>query len=85
MAERYIVYGRASCPYCTKATVLLESVDRPFIFLDYQDDLEFLEKVKQYYDSPTVPIILSNNLDSGYVSYIGGYSDLEGLIGGPVE
>jgi len=85
MVERYIVYGRASCPYCTKAAALLESAKVPCIFLDYQDDLEFLEKVKQYYDSPTVPIILSNNLSSGQVAFIGGYSDLEELMGGPVE
>ena len=46
------------------------------IFLDYEEERDILEDYKQFHNQDTVPIILSNNLDSGYVKKIGGYTDL---------
>lgn len=46
------------------------------VFLDYEEKRDILKDYKQFHNQDTVPIILSNNLDSGYVKKIGGYTDL---------
>jgi hypothetical protein len=46
------------------------------IFLDYDKKREILEDYKRFHNQETVPIILSNNLNSGYTQKIGGYTDL---------
>jgi hypothetical protein len=35
-----------------------------------------IRETKEFYGHNTVPIILKNNLKTGYVKFIGGYDDL---------
>lgn len=76
MAERFIIIGRSSCPFCNMADDLLRAKSIESVFLDYEEKRDLLEDYKQFHNQDTVPIILSNNLDSGYVKKIGGYTDL---------
>ena len=46
------------------------------VFLDYEDSKDILEDYKKFHSQETVPIILANNLVSGLVKKVGGYSDL---------
>jgi len=45
-------------------------------FFNYTEEPEMLEEYKDFHQQSTVPIILSNNLESGYTKKLGGYSDL---------
>ena len=74
--NRYIVIGRSSCPYCKLAVDFLEDKVFQHEFLDYVDSRDILEDYKTFYKQDTVPIILSNNIETGLTKKIGGYSDL---------
>ncbi len=76
MVERFIIIGRSTCRFCTMAEDFLKASHKEFIFLDYADRTSILEDYKRFHNQKTVPIILSNNLDSGLVKKIGGYTDL---------
>ena len=76
MAERFIVVGRATCPFCTMAEDLLSASQKECVFLDYSTATHILEDYKEFHKQSTVPIILSNNLETGYTKKIGGYTDL---------
>ncbi len=76
MDERFIIIGRSSCPFCVMAEDLLQASKKELIFLDYLKTPSILEEYKSFHDHHTVPIILSNNLVTGFVKKIGGYSDL---------
>lgn len=77
MANRYIVYGRRTCPYCVKAVDLLESRGEENIFFDFSEDPEAITDAKRFYKVDTVPIIIQNNKIFGKTTLIGGYSELE--------
>ena len=47
-----------------------------YIFMDYCDNLDILEEYKDFHNQKTVPIILSNNTETGMIKKVGGYSDL---------
>ena len=81
MAERFIIIGRSTCRFCTMAEDLLKASQKEFIFLDYVDRVKILEDYKCFHDQETVPIILSNDLDSGLVKKVGGYTDLLEYLG----
>jgi glutaredoxin len=74
--NRYIIYGRSTCPFCKKAVDLLDSKHKESIFFDFSEDLEAITDAKRFYKFETVPIILENNNVSGLTKLIGGYSDL---------
>jgi glutaredoxin 1 len=74
--DRYIIYGRSSCGYCTRACDLLESRAVDYVFLNMDEDPIGLKEAKDYYGHETVPVILSNNLSTGLVTLVGGYDDL---------
>ena len=76
MAERFIVIGRATCPFCTMAEDLLKASHKEYIFLDYSKKKHILEDYKNFHNQPTVPIILTNDLETGLTNRIGGYSEL---------
>ncbi len=76
MADRYIIIGRSSCPFCIQAADYCSANQAEYIFLDYIENLEILEEYKEFYCHKTVPIILSNNIKTGLVRIIGGYTDL---------
>jgi glutaredoxin len=74
--EKYIIIGRSSCPFCTMAQDIALAYGREFTFLDFNVKRDILEDYKNFYKQKTVPIILSNHLETGLVKKIGGYSDL---------
>tara|TARA_B100000427_G_C15518304_1_gene599175 strand:- start:1489 stop:1737 length:249 start_codon:yes stop_codon:yes gene_type:complete len=76
MTERFIIFGRSTCPFCTMAEDYLNCMQKQSRFLDYATKPSILEDYKEFYGQETVPIILSNNLETGLVKKIGGYSDL---------
>lgn len=78
--DNYIVYGRSTCPYCTDAVNLLESKQLSYDFFDHEQDREFLEQAKRFYNRSTVPIVLKIDSDTGIVKMIGGCDDLKGYL-----
>lgn len=76
MGERFIIIGRSTCPFCAMAVDLLKSKKLESVFLDYENNKEILEDYKQFHNHPTLPIVLSNDLTSGYTRKVGGYTDL---------
>ena len=74
--DRFIIIGRTSCPFCTKAIRYCSAKNVEYIFLNYTEDPQILEEYKAFHKQSTVPIILANNMLSGYTKKVGGYSDL---------
>ncbi len=75
-----IIIGRSTCPYCIHSINLCEEKKIDNIFLDYENNRDILEDYKDFHNQETVPIILSNDFDSGAVKKIGGYTDLLGYL-----
>jgi len=76
MIDRFIIIGRATCPFCIRAIDYCAAKEVEYVFADYAEKPEILEEYKEFHNQPTVPIILANNLETGYTKKIGGYSDL---------
>jgi len=76
MGKRFIIYGRANCPFCIHAIDLCKAQSTEYIFLDYSSKPLILEEYKEFYEQNTVPIILSNDMETGETNRIGGYTDL---------
>jgi glutaredoxin len=76
----YLIYGRSSCPYCVKATQLLDFAGISHDFFDLEDDREFLEEAKVFYNHSTVPIVLRIDGETGIVNLVGGCDDLKGEL-----
>tara|TARA_Y100001938_G_C7942374_1_gene354948 strand:- start:20 stop:259 length:240 start_codon:yes stop_codon:yes gene_type:complete len=74
--DRFIIIGRDSCPFCVKAIEYCRAKDVEYIFLNYTEKPEMLEEYKVFHKQKTVPIILANNMLSGYTKMVGGYSNL---------
>ena len=74
--DRFIIIGRTSCPFCIRAIDYCKAKEKEFIFLDYMENPASLNEYKEFHKQPTVPIILANNLETGYTKKVGGYSDL---------
>ena len=74
--KKIIIIGRRTCPFCVYSIDLCSAKKIENIFLDYENKREILEEYKDFHNQDTVPIILSNDLDTGVVKKIGGYTDL---------
>ena len=73
---RFIIIGRNTCPFCIQASSYCFAKNVPSLMLDYAGREEILEDYKQFYNQKTVPIILANNIETGYTKKVGGYTDL---------
>jgi len=80
MASRFIVYGRSTCPYCTLALELLRSREKENVYFDFSEDPAAVKEAMEFYDWPTVPMVLENDLTTGETKFIGGYADLLGHL-----
>lgn len=67
--EKYLIYGRANCPYCIKVVNKLIRAGKTIYAEMLDDSPEKLQKLKMKYDHPTIPIVILKN-------------DKEELIGG---
>ena len=76
MTERFIIIGRSTCPFCVRAVDYCNAREAVSVFLDYKDKEYLLEDYKLFYSQKTVPIVLANNLETGYTKRVGGYTDL---------
>lgn len=76
MVERFIIIGRSTCPFCIMAEDLLTASNFECVFLDYSTNTQILEDYKEFHNQATVPIILSNHLETGMTFRVGGYTDL---------
>ena len=76
MSKKFLIYGRSSCKFCCLACDFLIASKSDHQFFDFEEDRGFLEEAKVFYNFETVPIILENDLSTGKVSFVGGYSDL---------
>lgn len=76
MTDRFIIIGRSSCPFCIKAVEYCRAKGHEYKFLDYVSSPSSLQEYKTFHKHPTVPIILANNLETGYTKKVGGYSEL---------
>ena len=68
--HKIVVYSKAKCPYCTKATALLEHKKVQYYEIDITWDEERTQKLAMETNVRTVPYIFVDG------KYIGGYSDL---------
>lgn len=76
MTDKFIIIGRSTCPFCARAVDYCNAKKAESVFLDYADKVEILEEYKEFHNHPTVPIVLANNVETGYTKKIGGYTDL---------
>ena len=76
MTERFIIIGRSTCPFCVQAVDFCKAKQKECVFLDYDNKREILEDYKEFYGQKTVPIVLANNLETGYTKKVGGCTDL---------
>ena len=72
----YIVYGWDDCPFCDSARELLLEKGHKHMYVSLVHDDSLLAHFKQYYDWPTVPIIIEQNMSKNAPTLIGGYTDL---------
>lgn len=80
MAKRYIIYTLSDCEFCTATKELLEERGTEFYEFNLDDDDEFLLQVKQCYNHNTVPLIVENDTESGETNFVGGFSELNGVL-----
>ena len=76
MTDRFIIIGRSTCPFCIRALDYCTAKSAEAVFLNYAEEPEALDEYKHFHEQTTVPIILANNLETGYTKKIGGYSEL---------
>ena len=58
-----------------------EYIDKIELIHEHTDnDIEFLSEVKEFYNHSTVPIIVENDIETGETSFIGGFSELNGVL-----
>ncbi len=78
--DRFIIIGRLTCPFCVNALDYCKAKKVECMFLDYTEDPKALDDYKEFHNQSTVPIILANNIDTGYTKKVGGYSELLGYL-----
>jgi|TARA_R100001086_G_scaffold247573_2_gene182188 glutaredoxin len=75
MAKVYHMWGKANCPYCTKAQAELTERKLTHTFYIMDEKLEALNEIKEAHSWPTVPLIIAED-ENGVQTFIGGYTDL---------
>jgi len=72
----YQIFGRNNCPWCVKATEVLEEAKCDFMMCDMEKSPSLLQHYKDLYNMRTVPIILEVDLFDDSIKMIGGCTDL---------
>lgn len=72
---KYLVFSKATCPFCLKAQELLENSNKDYKIVDFKESQQgLLQELKYAYNWPTVPMVFE--LKGTDIKLIGGYSDL---------
>lgn len=82
MGKKYFIIGRSTCPFCVMAEDLMIASKIEYVFMDYNRRQSMLDDYKEFYNHPTVPIILSNDIETGLTKFVGGYTQLLEHLGG---
>jgi len=70
----YRLFVKPECPFCELALQHLNDEEETFVAIQTKD--ENLNKIKEHYDWPTVPLIVEVN--NSEETFVGGFSDLTG-------
>jgi glutaredoxin len=78
MKNFFTVYILTDCPFCKKAISLLDERNIPFVVVVMDKNQEFLQKIKQDMNHPTVPIVVYQT--QLITRLIGGCDNLEAFL-----
>jgi glutaredoxin len=81
MKRFFTVYTLTDCQFCKKAINLLDQRNLSFIVVVMDRNPEFVQKLKQDMNHPTVPVIVEH-LNMG-IKVIGGSDNLEAYLNSP--
>ena len=72
----YIIFTTDDCPYCDDTIDLLKKHKLNYRMVRFEHDQRYLlNDIKRSFDWPTVPIVISRDLND--IQLIGGYDDLK--------
>ena len=75
MAERFIIFCKATCPFCVSALQVMQEHNLSYSEVSFEPEQEqILSEIKGAYSWKTVPMIFSRTGDD--IKFIGGYTDL---------
>ena len=77
--EKYMIYGAEWCGYCKTAVSLASSTGKEVIYIDLTDDEKYINEVKEFYNTRTIPLIMAIST-TGLVKRVGGCSDLKEFL-----
>jgi len=77
----YQIFGRNNCPFCVKASEVLENNELDFMMCDMEKSPALLQHYKDLYNMRTVPIVLEVDLFEDEAKVIGGCSELIDYLG----
>jgi glutaredoxin len=72
--KRYILYVKASCPFCKLAEDVLIEKEEKYFVVPFDMQPEVLQLLKEAYSYETVPMVFKREGDQ--INFIGGYTDL---------
>ena len=81
--SRYIIFCKATCPFCVKAKELLDQQGLKYSVVDVGEDLQdngLWDQLMEAFQWKTVPMILEAESDLVY-HFVGGYTDLVEYLG----
>jgi len=72
--SKYILYVHEDCPFCQKASSLLEEKSKNFSTLKLKRRPKVLAELKEIYNWKTVPMVFYRQ--GGNIEFVGGFTDL---------
>ncbi len=76
---RYILFTKASCPFCVKAQALLDQKGLDYKIVNFTPEQSLiLREIKEAYQWNTVPMIFQR--EGAMIKFVGGFTDLEKLL-----
>lgn len=76
MGDHFYVWALSKCSFCLKAAEELITQKTSFSVFVMDDELDYLEALKESRDWSTVPLILRKE-KNGKEEFIGGFTDLK--------
>ena len=72
--NKFILYVKKACPFCTEAENLLLERERNFVSVPFDSKPLVLDQMKQAYEQSTVPMVF--HMRGRQIEFVGGYTDL---------